>query len=156
MLSFVVRSRLLRSHTTWPAKRRSWPPPERPTLRETAQRRQSRRNCRTNWKSANKTHRRWALQLQRLWAHHYVNIMSNNPKRKWAAILFQSIRVWVSVAWLMSDWMPLLLFSESFLFFLLPESSSVWFISCLRKKNKTLSRLMWFMCDWRDRRRRSQ
>lgn len=116
MLSFVVRSRLLRSHTTWPAKRRSWPPPERPTLRETAQRRQSRRNCRTNWKSANKTHRRWALQLQRLWAHHYVNIMSNNPKRKWAAILFQSIRVWVSVAWLMSDWMPLLLFSESFLF----------------------------------------
>lgn len=57
---FSCSWRLPRSPTTWPAKRRSWRPPERPTARE---RRlwqlTSRKNSKRKWTSANRTRRRW-------------------------------------------------------------------------------------------------
>lgn len=64
MSSCSFSSRLLRSPITWPAKRRSWLPSGRPTVRERPLwQPTNRRNSTRRWTSANRTPRRWEHQL---------------------------------------------------------------------------------------------
>lgn len=60
MLSYLlclVSWKLPRNHTTWPAKRRSWHPQERPTVRQKQSQQTSRRNFKRKWKSVSWIHK---------------------------------------------------------------------------------------------------